>query len=162
MKSSRVKAGTRPIRKGLQAIALLAALLPGAGWSEDANRPDVDVSALPVLGGAWRGENPYRGDARVAEIGHSIFNQTCARCHGVDLANHGGAPDLSRLDRYCRRIEDKQTRQHCNADTDAYFLHSVLNGKIIVGVTHMPPWRSVLSQEEIWAIKTYIEARSAR
>jgi len=37
----------------------------------------------------------------------------------------------------------------------------VRKGKIIVGVTHMPPWPGILPQELAWAIQVFIESRGA-
>lgn len=42
---------------------------------------------------------------------------------------------------------------------DDYFRVTVLNGKTVVGVQHMPAWRDRLTQETIWAIKTYVDLR---
>ena len=46
------------------------------------------------------------------------------------------------------------------ADNDTYFSKTVQQGKVIVGVMHMPPWKDVLSQELVWAIQRFIESRT--
>lgn len=143
--------------------ALCAGLLlaSGAQAVETANKPVVDDSALPRLGKVWREANPYRGEAAAFDIGRSAYNQTCARCHGADAAtNAAPAPDLRNLDRGCRRIQNPLTKEHCMADNDAYFAKTVQNGKVIVGITHMPPWRDALSQEQAWAIQVFIEGQA--
>ncbi len=148
--------------------ALCAVLSLAAGASADvsavevANPPVVDYSALPPLGKVWRDANPYRGEAAAFAIGRSAFNQSCARCHGADAAtNAAPAPDLRNLDRACRRIRNPVTKAQCMADNDAWFAKSVQYGKVIVGITHMPPWREVLPQEVAWAIQVFIETRAA-
>ena len=89
-------------------------------------------------------------------------NQACARCHGADAStNAAPAPDLRNLNRSCRRIADAELKAWCLRDNDAYFAKTVREGKIIVGVTHMPPWQGVLSQELAWAIQVFIESRAA-
>ncbi|MBI2276064.1 MAG: c-type cytochrome [Dechloromonas sp.] len=140
-------------------MALLAAFAVMA--NEVAHPPNVDYSVLPPLGKAWREGNPYRGLAEALPIGHTAFNQSCARCHGMDAAtNAAPAPDLRNLDRTCRRIADAETKARCMADNDAYFAKTLRDGKIIVGVMHMPPWRDVLPQELVWAIQAFIEAQA--
>lgn len=129
--------------------------------NEVAIAPLVDHSGLPALGDNWLKSNPYRGQAGAAEVGRSAFNQACARCHGTDASPLGGAPapDLRQLNRFCRRIADSELNAACLRDNDAYFAKTVRQGKIIVGVTHMPPWQGVLDQELAWAIQVFVESR---
>lgn len=152
---------TRHFLVAFSAVLLFAMGLPAQG-DEIAAAPVVDDSVLAPLGPDWRKNNPYRGQAVAIEIGHSAFNQSCARCHGVD-ANPGNgmpAPDLRQLDRTCRRIAEGELKARCMADNDAFFIKSVRHGKIIVGVTHMPPWEGVLKQELAWAIQAFIETQT--
>jgi mono/diheme cytochrome c family protein len=143
-------------------IGVCGLLLAGSiAATEVATPPDVDYSALPPLGQLWRETNPYRNLPEALPIGRSAFNQSCARCHGADAAtNAAPAPDLRNLDKGCRRVADTALKARCMADNDAYFAKSVRDGKIIVGVVHMPPWREVLPQELAWAIQAFIEAQS--
>ena len=142
----------------------------GLGWvtgtlrAEVAQAPQVDAAALPALGKTWLAANPYRGQAAAETalaLGQAAYNQACARCHGVDAStNAAPAPDLRNLDRGCRRIADPTLKARCQADNDAYFAKTVRQGKVILGVTHMPPWQGVLSQELAWAIQVFIESRA--
>lgn len=143
-------------RLGAALLATFVAL-PAAAL-EAVVPPTVDVSGLPALGNVWRDENPYRGNTAAVALGQDAFDQACSRCHGADALGKGPAPNLRRLTRYCQRIEDPELRQACLQDTDAYFRNAVLNGKVKVGVVHMPAWKGVLSQEVLWALKTYIES----
>lgn len=126
---------------------------------EKAHAVNVDTGALPRLGSEWRETNPYRGNPQAAEIGRLVYEQACARCHGAQAGGDGGAPDLRRIDGTCRRIADTTLRARCQADVDDFFRRSVLYGKLKVGILHMPPWQGFLSQEEVWAARTYIETR---
>lgn len=139
---------------------LLMALALAAPAAEVAVAPVLDLSGLPSLGDAWLKSNPYRGNPTAVVIGKSAFNQSCARCHGVDADPHGGmpAPDLRQVSRYCRRITEAGLKAACMMDNDQYFAKSVREGKTIVGVVHMPSWKPVLSQEVIWAIQVFIES----
>ena len=107
----------------------------------------VDVSTLPKLGDDLKGVNPYRNNGEALRIGTSAYNQNCARCHGLEAISGGIAPDLRKLD--------------LDPDTDAYFLESVRGGKVRNGAVYMPPFKDILPQEAMWAIKTYLESRRA-
>ena len=129
--------------------------------NEVAVAPTVSPDGLPSLGETWRSENPYRGNAEAIAIGQQAYNQACARCHGADAStNAAPAPDLRNLNRFCKRIGDTELKAACLRDNDAYFAKTVRNGKIIVDVTHMPPWDGVLKQELAWAIQVFVESRA--
>lgn len=145
----------------LYSASLLLALVLPVQASEVAVPVSVDLTGLPTLL-EESPVNPYRGNARAVEIGNSAFQQTCARCHGAD-ANPAGtlaAPDLRQLHRFCGRITEAVLRAQCMSDNDRYFNKSVQEGKVNVGVVHMPRWKETLNQQTIWAIQTYIESRS--
>lgn len=128
--------------------------------NEVANRPEVDSSKLPKLGTSWLATNPYRGNPDAIAVGQLTYGQTCARCHGADAStNAAPAPDLRKLDAFCRRIANAELKATCMRDNDAYFAKTVRQGKTIVGVVHMPAWEPVLSQELIWAVQAFIESR---
>lgn len=130
--------------------------------NEVAVAPTVSPDGLPPLGESWLAENPYRGNSAAITIGQQAYNQACARCHGADAStNTAPAPDLRQLNRYCRRISDVELNAACMRDNDAYFSKTVQNGKVIVGVTHMPPWQGVLKQELAWAIQVFLESRGS-
>ena len=75
--------------------------------------------------------------------GAAVYANYCANCHGEQLLNTsgGGIFDLRRL----------------RPDEHSRFVNSVLNGK-----SQMPPWRGVLSLEQIEFIWTYIRANVDR
>ena len=130
--------------------------------NEVAVAPTVSPDGLPPLGESWVAENPYRGNPAAIAIGQQAYNQACARCHGADAStNTAPAPDLRQLNRYCRRISAAELNTACMRDNDAYFSKTVQNGKVIVGITHMPPWQGVLKQELAWAIQVFLESRAS-
>lgn len=149
----------RVFRRCLGLLALCLALAVPA--AELAIAPVLDLTGLPELGDSWLKGNPYRGNVRAVAVGQSAFNQSCARCHGADSSPVGGAPapDLRQLNRYCRNIADSGLQAACMTDNDQYFRKSVQQGKVIVGIVHMPSWKDVLSQEVVWAIQVFIESR---
>ena len=119
----------------------------------------VDTTGLAPLGDDWRNVNPYSGNATAVEIGSSGFNQNCARCHGLEAISGGIAPDLRKLDNECAGMKDKAARDSCVKDNDDYMITTVRHGRTRNGAVYMPPFEGVLSQEAMWAIKTYLESR---
>lgn len=113
--------------------------------AHDVTLQPLDTTGLDNLGPDWRGENPYRGNATAAKIGASGYNQNCARCHGLEAISGGIAPDLRALEK------DKSG--------DTWFLNRIRRGATINGDYKMPPFEGLLSQEAMWAIRTYIETR---
>lgn len=101
----------------------------------------VDTTGLKQLGDNWVSENPYSiENPKAVEIGRFGYSENCARCHGLDVISGGIAPDLRELP----------------TDEDEYFLGKVLSGVTRNGNVYMPSFADVLSQEAIWAIRTYI------
>ncbi|WP_120995535.1 cytochrome c-550 PedF [Stutzerimonas urumqiensis] len=114
----------------------------------DVTPQKVETTGLPDLGDEWLDENPFRGDSeyhdRAVEIGASAYNQNCARCHGLEAISGGIAPDL-------RMLEP-------TIDGDDWFKERVINGAVRDGAVYMPRMADYLSQEALWAIRTYIES----
>ena len=111
----------------------------------------VDTSTLPSLGEEWRQENPYRGDEEAIRVGASAYNQNCARCHGLEAISGGITPDL-------RKLNDPM--EFFNAEeADQWFMERVRNGAVVDGRVYMPPFEEILSQEAMWAIRSYIDTR---
>ncbi len=76
--------------------------------------------------------------AKIA-AGENVYNTNCAICHGDNLVNSGQTFDLRRL----------------KADERPRFENSVRNGK-----NQMPPWKGVLSDENIDQLWHYIRANA--
>jgi len=123
----------------------------------------VDTHTLPQLGDDWLTDNPYSAGPATQEavrIGSSGFNQNCARFHGLEAISGGIAPDLRKLDAECFDMAE-QARATCIKTFDAYFIGTVRGGRTRDGRVYMPPFQGILSQEAMWAIKTYLESRRA-
>jgi mono/diheme cytochrome c family protein len=119
--------------------------------------PAALLLALP-LAAAAAPPNPLRG--QVPAQGQAAYNQHCAQCHGLDARKPmAEAPDLRRLNSFCLRLREAALKERCLGDVDAYYLGSVLDGKVRAGVVHMPPWRDRLDESTLWAIRSYIEAQ---
>ncbi len=150
------------IRKFLQPtlkISMVAALFAGfaqlavVGVSHghgDVQPQAVDTEGLEEIGEEYAEENPYRlkgGDQYelAIKIGASGYNSNCARCHGLEAISGGIAPDL-------RKLED-------GIFGDEWYLERVRKGYSQNGAYKMPPFEELLSQEAMWAIRSYVESR---
>lgn len=111
----------------------------------------VNVDTLPPLGEEWRQENPYRGDAEAIRVGSSAYNQNCARCHGLEVISGGITPDL-------RKLNDQNEFESVQ-ESDEWFMTRIRGGAVIDGRVYMPPFEGILSQEAMWAIRSYIDTR---
>jgi cytochrome c-550 PedF len=134
-------------------VSLLASLFYSAGLMAhgDVTPQAVNTETLPQLGDEWREENPYRGNAEAIRIGSSAYNQNCARCHGLEVVSGGITPDL-------RKLND-ENEFGSKAESDEWFMMRVRNGAVVDGRVYMPPFEGILSQEAMWAIRSYIDTR---
>lgn len=111
----------------------------------------ANTDGLEPLGEDWLDENPYRNansdlKETAIQIGSSAYNQNCARCHGLEAMSGGIAPDLRELD--------------ADINGDEWYKERVINGAVRNGAIYMPRMAEHLSQEALWAIRTYIEKRA--
>lgn len=109
----------------------------------DVQPQPVDTTGLEPLGDEWRTENPYRGNETAIRIGSVGYSQNCARCHGIDAKSGGLAPDLRELDP--------------GAEGDEWYIDLVRNGYVQNGVEKMPSFDGILSQEAMWAIRSWLD-----
>ncbi|HEU4386010.1 MAG TPA: cytochrome c-550 PedF [Anaeromyxobacteraceae bacterium] len=124
--------------------ALLLFLVPAAVWPHgDVNPQPVDTTGLQPLGEAWRKTNPYRKNELAIKIGGSAYNQQCARCHGIGGVSGGLAPDLRYLP--------------LGDEGDEAYLPPTRKGVFRNDRTLMPKYEGILSQEAMWAIRSWLE-----
>lgn len=125
-------------------LVVVALAIPTVTYAHgDVNPQPVNTKGLKVLGKQWLKTNPYRGDARAIEIGKSAYNQQCARCHGLEGVSGGLAPDLRHLDK--------------GDEGDRAYLTPTRRGVHRDGRTLMPKYEGVMSQEAMWAIRSWLE-----
>ena len=103
----------------------------------------VDTTGLNNLGPDWKAANPFRKDKVAIRIGDSAYNQNCARCHGLGGISGGIAPDLRFLP--------------LGDEGDEVFMQRIRKGAVRDGRVYMPPFEGTLSQEAMWAIRTWLE-----
>jgi len=111
----------------------------------------IDTSELPQIAEEWQDVNPYRelsteNQSNIIRVGASAYNQNCARCHGLEGISGGIAPDLRFLP--------------TDFDGDEWYGYRVQNGAVRNGAVYMPKMAEYLSQEALWAIRTWLESVS--
>ncbi len=136
------------------AVSLLVVsqiMLVKTGYGHGDVQPQaVDTEGLEALPEEIAMENPYRtmgGEQyELAQtVGASAYNTNCARCHGLEAISGGIAPDL-------RLLEDGEFG-------DEWFMERVRKGYTQNGAYKMPPFENILSQEAMWAIRSYTETQ---
>lgn len=128
---------------------LLALLIVALSFSStvyahgDAQPQPIDTSSLEQLGEEWLEVNPYRGNEDAIKIGKAGYNSNCARCHGLGAVSGGIAPDLRELDE--------------GDDGDEWWIYRLREGATRNGITYMPAFEGIISQEAMWAIRAWVE-----
>ena len=94
---------------------------------------------IPLIAALAFAQPVFAQDAAKVRGGERVFNTYCATCHGDNLVSTGQTFDLRKL----------------RADERPRFENSVTNGK-----GQMPPWKGVVSQEDIDLLWNYIRANT--
>lgn len=139
------------MRRNALLITCFLIVAPHMAFAHGDTAPQaVDTTGLPQLGDEWAVENPFRAadpdlKALAISIGAKGYNSNCARCHGLEAISGGLAPDLRFLE--------------ASDWGDEWYLERFRKGYTQNGVTKMPTFEGLLSQEAGWAIRTYLETR---
>ncbi|HLN09442.1 MAG TPA: cytochrome c [Xanthobacteraceae bacterium] len=88
------------------------------------------------------GDNPTRRDAAAIKEGRSLFNQTCAHCHGPDAVTGQSERNLRRL------------RARYRDEMPNVFRTTVIHGRPDKG---MPVWGEILDETTVERIYGYLE-----
>ncbi len=140
----------------LAAGLLAGAVMTGTAWAHGNVVPQaVETKGLTPVKDAgvsldadgWAAVNPYRSSPehdKAVEIGASAYNQNCADCHGLEAKSGGIAPDLRLLD--------------AGDAGDEWFVERVRHGAVRDGRVYMPKMADYLSQEALWAVRTYLDS----
>lgn len=91
----------------------------------------------------WLAENPYRGNVAAVKEGERLYSSTgCKDCHGLQAVSGGITPDLRKME----------------PELDGVFLKRIRSGT----GKGMPSFDKVLTQEAMWAIRSYLDVRWAQ
>ncbi|WP_053158551.1 cytochrome c-550 PedF [Pseudomonas sp. P1.8] len=144
------------IRNALLVTGLLASLITtGSVWAHGNVVPQavatqgltpIKDAGVQLDADGWAAVNPYRTTPehdKAVEIGASAYTQNCAACHGLEAKSGGIAPDLRMLD--------------VGESGDEWFVERVRHGAVRDGRVYMPKMADYLSQEALWAVRTYLD-----
>jgi cytochrome c-550 PedF len=147
----------RSLTLGLS-LAMIAVKALGHG---DVTPHPVETSTLPQLGAAWVDTNPFRGNDKAIAVGAEGYKHNCAGCHGLEAESGGMAPDLLTPVKDCLEMASKEQQSSCIKENDDFFKGITLRGKRNgEGRYVMPAYDGVFTQEAVWAVKSYIDARA--
>ncbi len=144
-------------RNALLVVGLLTgALATGAVWAhgnvvpqavETKGLTPIKDAGVSVDGDGWAAVNPYRTSPehdKAVEIGASAYNQNCAACHGPGSQ--------------VRRIAPGPAHARRRRSGDEWFVERVRHGAVRDGRVYMPKMADYLSQEALWAVRTYLDS----
>lgn len=149
---------------GLLALAATASGQPGMmgpgmmgpGWRGQGNMMGASMRRhhLAMMYGVdpqyARKANPLAANAQTLNSGRNLFEQHCARCHGVN--GFGDGPDGTRLN---PRPANIAATSKMPMSSDGYLFWAISEGGAPVG-SAMPPFKQTLKDDEIWKIVTYL------
>ena len=94
--------------------------------------------------------NPLEATAEVLARGRRLYESLCAACHGpAGLGDGEAGAALSPAPANVSRSSKLPIA------TDAYLFWTIAEGGVPIG-SAMPPFKDVLSDEEIWSVVTYL------
>jgi mono/diheme cytochrome c family protein len=97
-------------------------------------------------------QNPLEGTSQATEQGEIIYQVNCASCHGVSGRGDGVVASS---------IEPRPTNlaaDHENLSDGYLYWRIYAGGAFEPFRSVMPGWRSLLSEEDIWKVITYIRS----
>jgi mono/diheme cytochrome c family protein len=107
----------------------------------------ASFAAVVVVGIAWMTipataqQQAAVSDQALVDPGKTAYAQKCSHCHGPNMVNSGTVtPDLRAF-----------------PDDEARFIATVKQGK-----NNMPPWKDILSDQEITEIWAFVSSRRNR
>jgi len=117
------------------ALACMIGIVAGDGSAKS----EESARAVPAIGRPADGST--QDNAAAIKEGRSLFNQTCAHCHGPDAST-------GQSERNLRRLRDRYGDEMPNV-----FRSTVIHGRLDKG---MPVWGEVLDEKTIDRIYDYL------
>jgi len=132
------------MKKTLFTIVVLGMLILSAcgGGSSSAPREIGTLESVP----ADYADRTNPLDADASTEGAQVFKTNCETCHGPQ--GHGDGPIGEALDPKPQNLADLQA-----VATDDYLFWRIAEGK---PGTSMPPWKNILTEEQIWQIVVFM------
>ena len=129
---------------------LLAACSSGdAGDSGSAEAGPAATQVAPPADYAGR-TNPYQGEDTAAMDGKVIYQTNCASCHGQSAMGNG--PAATSLDPKPQNLADNVADM-----ADGYLLWRISEGGAMAPFhSAMPAWKTILTEDQLWQVITYL------
>jgi len=93
-------------------------------------------------------ENPlvkFKGNAKITNLGKSLYTQQCATCHGDSGLGDGSAA------RYLQKSPTNLTTKKFQSQTDGEIFWKIVNGN-----SPMPTFNDMLTEKKIWIVVNYL------
>lgn len=133
------------MKKALLILVVLGALFLSACGSGSEDSAPQEIGTLESVPAEYAGKtNPLSADA--SSDGAKIFQTNCETCHGPQ--GHGDGPVGEALDPKPQNLAELQA-----VATDDYLYWRIAEGK---PGTSMPPWKNILTEEQIWQLVGFI------
>lgn len=132
------------MKKTLFSLTALTILLLSACGANASSGPR-EIGTLESVPANYAGKtNPLSAEA--STDGSKVFKTNCETCHGP--LGHGDGPIGEALDPKPQNLAELQA-----VTTDDYLYWRISEGK---PGTSMPPWKNILSEEQVWQVIAYI------
>lgn len=129
-------------------VLLLAACSGGAATDAPAQGAQT---ANPTPPPEYAGKtNPLAGDAAAVETGKQLFITNCASCHGT--LGKGDGPAAASLNPKPKDLASEMGR----VQADYLFWRISEGGMMAPFHSVMPAWKSILAEEQIWQIVSFL------
>jgi mono/diheme cytochrome c family protein len=117
---------------------------PGTGGGQTTlDRPEPPAEYVSLV-------NPHANDSASASQGDQIFQTNCSVCHGA--AGAGDGPTAAALN-----PAPENLGQNEEGLSDGYLFWRIAEGGMNEHFqSAMPPWKGVLTDDQIWQVVTFI------
>lgn len=133
------------MKNKLVTLLTLGMLVLSACGSGNSNSAPQDIGALESVPAEYAGKtNPLDADASAE--GAKIFKTNCETCHGPQ--GYGDGPIGESLSPKPQNLAELQA-----VVADDYLYWRIAEGS---PGTSMPPWKNILTEEQIWQIVAFI------
>ena len=132
------------------AAAAAALIVPAATIAQQQPAAPAQPNGWVLGEDADTKKNPLTADAATLATGKGVYKDKCQRCHGP-----GGLGDGADADPDARGDMDLTNPKRAARNTDGTVYYKVANGR---KKPKMPAFKDQLSEEQIWAVVTYVQS----